>query len=272
MKILIILSLITLIFGYKWLPTVTGYSESDYNNGYAGILGKTIVGRKIEDGVKFRIHYVGKASWEQITSGSAGDLKTKIDGIAISGKVYKVYANGRWLPAVTGFDINDDNNGYAGILGYEISGLMINRASYSVAILDGTTDNGGNEGGESTIISGSQTFVSTGTGVKGITPQYLVPNMKDGCFFMGCCVIGGLGSDAQIQDAYYWALNLGYINDKAWVTNIDGIALAKAISEHYGTTFHKGWSLEYGCNHYWVLDTNGKEVFNASGLYFIGNC
>ena len=268
MKILLILSLISLIFGYKWLPAVTGYSENDSNNGYAGIIGKPIDGVNIEGGVKFRIHYVGKSAWEPITTGSAGDLKTKIDGIAISGKVYKVYAKGRWLPAVTGFDITDDNNGYAGVLNYEISGLMINRATYSVAILDGT-DNGG---GETPVVSGSQTFVSTGTGVQGITPQYLVANMKEGCYFMGCCVIGGLGNDAQIQSAYNWALNLGYINAKAWVTSIDGIALAKEISQHFGTTFHKGWSLEYGCNHYWVLDTNGKEVFNAAGLYFVGNC
>ena len=185
MKILLILSLISLIFGYKWLPAVTGYSENDSNNGYAGIIGKPIVGVNIEGGVKFRIHYVGKSAWEPITTGSAGDLKTKIDGIAISGKVYKVYAKGRWLPAVTGFDITDDNNGYAGVLNYEISGLMINRATYSVAILDGT-DNGG---GETPVVSGSQTFVSTGTGVQGITPQYLVANMKEGCYFMGCCVM-----------------------------------------------------------------------------------
>ena len=59
-----------------------------------------------------------KASWEPITTGSAGDLKTKIDGITISGKVYKVYSKTRWLPAITGFDINDDDNGYAGVLNY----------------------------------------------------------------------------------------------------------------------------------------------------------
>ena len=59
---------------------------------------------------------------------------------------------------------------------------MINRATYSVTILDSSTDNGGNGEGESTIISGSQTFVSTGTGVKGITPQHLVPNIREGCF------------------------------------------------------------------------------------------
>ena len=169
---------------------------------------------------------------------------------------------------VTGFYITENNNRYAGVLNYKISGLMINRATYSVSILDGT-DNGG---GETPVVSGSQTFVSTGAEVQGITPQYLVDNMKEGCYFMGCCVIGGHGNDAQIQSVYNWTLNLGYINAKAWVTSIDGIALAKEISQYFGITFHKEWSLEYWCNHYWVLDTNGKEVLNAAGLYFVGNC
>ena len=259
MKLLILLFLLSLILcEYTWLPSVTGYNEYDDDNGYAGILGRPIVAIKIEGGVQFRIHYVGKAarSWEPITTGTAGDYKTRIDGIAIKGKLYKVYA-GFWLPPVTGFDINDDIYGYAGNLGDEISGLMIQGCKYAVAISKG---------------GGIQVFVDYGTGVRDITPQYLVPHMGEGCYFMGCCVIGGLGNDEQIQEAYRWALSLGYINDLAWVTAIDGLILAKRISEHFGTTFHKGWTLEYGCNHYWVLDLNKNEVFNAAGLYFKGNC
>lgn len=38
---------------------------------------------------------------------------------------YAVCANGRWLPTVTGHDKNDANNGYAGILGQDITGVMI---------------------------------------------------------------------------------------------------------------------------------------------------
>ena len=257
MKLLILLFLLSLIHcDYTWLPTVTGYNEYDADNGYAGILGRSIVAITIDGGVQFRIHYLGKGArdWEPITTGTAGNYKTKIDGIAIKGKLYKVYSNGYWLPAVTGFDIYDDMYGYAGNLNNEISGLMIKGCKYAVAILQG------------------QIFVSYGTGVQDITPQYLVPNMKEGCYFMGCCVIGGLGNDEQIQDAYRWSLSLGYINDLAWVTSIDGLILAKRISDHYGTTFHKGWTLQYGCNHYWVLDLNGNEVFNAAGLGFIGNC
>ena len=47
---------------------------------------------------------------------------------------------------------------------------MINRATYSVVILYGTTDKGDIENGEVTIFSGFQTFVNTGTGIKKITP------------------------------------------------------------------------------------------------------
>ena len=261
MKTIVALVIISYILcDAKWLPAVSGYSEYDSNNGYAGILGKPIVGVKINCDAQFRIHYVGKSSWESATTGSAGNLKDRIDGIAIKGKTYKVYAKNYWLPAVNGYNINDSNNGYAGILGYEISGLMIKGCTYAVAYSESLPPS--NKG---------QVFVSTGTGVQGITPQYLVPNMAEGCYFMGCCVIGGLGNDAQIQNAYQWSLGKGYINERAWVTALDGLVLAKRISDYYGTTFHKGWTLQKGCNHWWVLDLNGKEVFNAAGLYYKGN-
>ena len=73
---------------------VTVYNKIDYNNGYACILKRSIIGIKIENEVKFRIHYVSKPSWEPITSSSVGDLKAKKIGIKISGKSYKVYASG----------------------------------------------------------------------------------------------------------------------------------------------------------------------------------
>lgn len=268
MKSTIALTLISLIFcGYKWLPSVSGFSEIDSNNGYAGIIGKGIVGINIKCGVTFRIHYVGKSSWESATTGQAGNLKDKIDGLAIKGgKSYKVYAGGRWLPSVTGYDINDDINGYAGNLGYEISGVMIQSCNnYAVAYYV-------SDGGDDDVIpsTNSQVFVNSGTGVQGITPQYLIPNMAQGCFFMGCCVIGGLGNDQQIQSAYNWALGEGYINSNTYV-NIDSLTLAKLISQHYGTIYHSGWKLnDIGCGHYWVVNENGKEVFNASGLGYKG--
>lgn len=85
-KILIVLLISTISCGYKWLSSVTGYSKSDSNNGYAGIIGKQIVGVKLNKH-KFRVHLKGKSSWESETKagGTGGDLKTPIDGIAISG-------------------------------------------------------------------------------------------------------------------------------------------------------------------------------------------
>ena len=263
MKLVIFFVLISLSFcGYTWLPEVSGYSESDANNGYAGILGHGIVGINIKCGLKYRIHYVGKTSWEPETTGKAGNLKDKIDGIAIKGgKSYKVYAGGRWLPAVKGYDVKDDNNGYAGILKNEISGLMIKGCkSYAVAYSDSVPSK-----------NKYQTFVNYGTGVKDISCQNNIPNMAEGCFFMACCVIGGLGNDQQIGMAYSWALKKGYIRSDTFV-NIDSIELAKLISNKFGSYFHEGWRVTgIGCNHYWAVDSNGREVFNAYKLYFKGN-
>ena len=94
--------------------------------------------------------------------------------------------------------------------------------------------------------------------------------MAEGCLFMGCCVIGGLGNDDQIQSAYTWALGKGYIDSDTYV-NMNSLSLAKLISEHFGTIFHSGWNIDdVGCGHFWVVDENGKEVFNASGLGYKG--
>ena len=85
------------------------------------------MGIKINCGMTFRIHYLGKSSWESVTTGQVGNLKNNIDVLDIKGgKSYKIYAKSKWLPPVTGYNLNDDINGYAGVLGYEILGVMIN--------------------------------------------------------------------------------------------------------------------------------------------------
>ena len=76
--------------GGSWLPAVTGNSQNDANNGYAGI-----------DGVA-------------------------IDGIAIKGATYKVHIlGGSWLSEVSQYNINDLNYGMAGIIGKKIDAIMI---------------------------------------------------------------------------------------------------------------------------------------------------
>ena len=62
----------------------------------------------------------------------------------------------------------------------------------------------------------------------------------------------------------------GYIRDSDTYCNVGWQTLAKYISSQYGTTFHSNWSLKQGCGHYWVVNQNGKEVFNAAGLGYTG--
>ena len=72
----------------KWLPSVKGLSD------FAGIAGEAISGLAIrvsKGKVKYRVHTKG----------------------------------GRWLNWVTGFNIEDDVNGYAGILGVEIDAVQV---------------------------------------------------------------------------------------------------------------------------------------------------
>ena len=263
MRYLISLALISLIAcGAKWLSTVSGYNENDDIYGYAGILGRQIIGVKIT-GYKFRVHLKGKSSWEPETTGTGGDLITPIDSIAISGTTYKVYANGRWYPAVTGYNINDSNNGFAGVIGYPISGLMVKGASYSVAISDGSDST-------TPINNVYQKFITTGTGLEGVSYQKYLPGMGQGCYFIGSCVIGGLGSDSQIMLARKWAVNNGYIRDSDTYTYPNFSELARKVSEYFGTALHSNWKLKEGCNHFWVINESGKEVFNSAGLGYSG--
>lgn len=80
------------IKGGKWLEEV--YKWDDTDNGYAGIKGNNI------DAVAFKSEK-GKVSYR---------VKTKEHG---------------WLPYVSGYNIKDNNNGYAGNIGEAIIGLQI---------------------------------------------------------------------------------------------------------------------------------------------------
>ena len=74
--------------GGRWLPTVKGLSD------FAGIAGEAISGLaiKVTKGkIKYRVHI----------------------------------KDGHWLSWVTGFNLNDDVNGYAGILGMDIDAVQI---------------------------------------------------------------------------------------------------------------------------------------------------
>ena len=50
---------------------------------------------------------------------------------------------GSWLPPVKGYNINDSNNGYAGILGKPIDAIMIHGRTYAVSVGQGSSGGGG---------------------------------------------------------------------------------------------------------------------------------
>jgi hypothetical protein len=120
------------------------------------------------------------------------------------------------------------------------------------------------------LVSCAQNFVRTGTGLSGVSYQWKLAGMKSGCLFMAACCIGGLGTDAQMLSARAWAVKKGYIRDSDTYCNINSLTLAQYISKNYGTPFHSTWKTKQGCGHFWVVDANGKEVFNAAGLGYTG--
>ena len=71
-----------------------------------------------------------------MNNGFAGNSKgCSIDAFTISGGVY--YAahikGGKWLPTAKGYNINDSNNGYAGINGKEKDVIIIKWRTYSTS-------------------------------------------------------------------------------------------------------------------------------------------
>lgn len=100
----------------KWYPNVTqgGSSNIDINS-FAGVFGISMDAVYI-DNLEYRVKtrngwlppVVGRSDY-------AGIYGQSITGIAIKGATYRAHVKGgNWLPWVSGYDINDYNNGYAG--------------------------------------------------------------------------------------------------------------------------------------------------------------
>ena len=95
---IIVLNILTFIHNTQvWLPEVDGYSD------YAGKIGEAICSIRISGGIEYRVHTINKG----------------------------------WLPPVTGNNINDPVNGYAGIDDMPIDGIAIKDATYKVHLLGG---------------------------------------------------------------------------------------------------------------------------------------
>lgn len=113
----------------KWLPNVINDSD------YAGIFGHDVccVYANLDYGnVYYKVHYKGGKWLPEVKNRNdyAGIYNKPIDGFMIKGDKplrYRVHLRkqNRWLPWVTGYNQNDKNNGYAGILGQEIDAIQI---------------------------------------------------------------------------------------------------------------------------------------------------
>ena len=116
---------------YSWLPTVNGYNINDYNNGFAGDYGRPVVALKIDSGT-YSVHETG-GGWITASDKKPAGRGRPIDAVAIKGGVeYRVHMiNGGWLPPVTGYNFNDAENGYAGILGRTIDAVAIKGKTYA---------------------------------------------------------------------------------------------------------------------------------------------
>ena len=111
-----------------WLPKVIIGSGN-----YAGNKGNYASAFRVEDAI-FIAHDYNKKYWlPEVSSFNdyAGNIGNKIDGIAIKMKSgrkikYRVWLqSGRCLPWVTGYNIKDSKNGYAGNIGQPISCIEI---------------------------------------------------------------------------------------------------------------------------------------------------
>ena len=128
---IILISLILAIKSELWLPTVDGYNTNDYFNGYAGGVKQPMTDFYLCGKRHYRVHFIGddKNTWsEKFTNCQTVGDGRQIDGITIDGgKNYriKVVDAEVWFGEVNGFDIEDENNGYAGLYGMAIESVAV---------------------------------------------------------------------------------------------------------------------------------------------------
>lgn len=117
--------------GNQWLPEVKNLED------YAGLYGRDVccVYARLSSGnIFYKVHYTGGDWLPEVKNREdyAGLFNKPIDGLMMrtdTGKTIK-YAvhlrrSNRWLPFVSGYDADDFDNGYAGIIGQEIDGVKI---------------------------------------------------------------------------------------------------------------------------------------------------
>lgn len=114
----------------KWLPNVVNDSD------YAGIFAHDvccIYASANTGNIYYKVHYKGGGWLPEVSNRDdyAGLYNKPIDAFMIKSDTkqltYRVHLrrSNKWLPWVTGYNQNDSNNGYAGIIGQEIDGIQI---------------------------------------------------------------------------------------------------------------------------------------------------
>lgn len=114
----------------RWLPNVINDTD------YAGIYGSDVCcvyANANKGNVYYKVHYKGGKWLSEVKNRSdyAGLYNKPIDGFMIKSDTkqlqYRVHLRrkNKWLPWVTGYNINEKNNGYAGIIGQEIDAIQI---------------------------------------------------------------------------------------------------------------------------------------------------
>ena len=114
----------------KWLPNVVNNAD------YAGRYGSDVCcvyANANKGNVYYKAHYKGGKWLPEVKNREdyAGLYNKPIDGFMIKSDTkqltYRVHLRKqkRWLPWVTGYNTNDNNNGYAGIIGQEIDAIQI---------------------------------------------------------------------------------------------------------------------------------------------------
>ena len=116
----------------SWYPYVNGYNIYDVNNGYAGDFGNAVVALKVQ-GATYTVHETGGSWLSEVSNDQVAGRGNPLDGVAIKGGVeYRVHIlGGGWLEPVTGYDLNDEDYGFAGILGQTIDAVAINGKTYA---------------------------------------------------------------------------------------------------------------------------------------------
>ena len=117
--------------GNQWLPEVTDLTD------YAGLYGRDVCcvyARLTKGNIFYKVHYKGGKWLPEVKNREdyAGLFNKPIDGLMMrtdTGKTIKYAVHlrreNRWLPFVSGYDADDFDNGYAGIIGQEIDGIKI---------------------------------------------------------------------------------------------------------------------------------------------------